>query len=287
MTCWKDANRVLLLMSSNPIPRIPIELEATLEEYHQELLRFYYHHHLNRLPTTVNNWAQQRASQHALALIQQQRPTRSLSLANPTPATVNVAPLARSNSAAPTIARALPVPPSIPSPLPSFNLPDDDETPSKPAVPSFLFPDGGAPTLPPQPSYARPHPRNDPSHPSHPLYLPTPSSSLSTTTTSSQPDSLTICTKCNEIIIGRKWTVAKGNMNFHPSCFVCEIVGCEERLEFVEFGTGVLPNEEGEGSDKAEGGEGEEKVFCMVHYEEVRPPIPFPSRSFSFFAAVH
>ena len=116
------------------------------------------------------------------------------------------------------------------------------------------------------------HPRNDPSHPSHPLYQPTsilsPSSSFNTTTsrrlsnphtttstatsTSSSNSSLQICHSCALPIIGRTW-LALGK-KFHPGCFKCSFEGCGIGLEFIEFG------------------EAEEKGWCMVHFEEVRSP---------------
>ena len=110
------------------------------------------------------------------------------------------------------------------------------------------------------------HPRNDPSHPSHPLYQPTSTSTttsrhlshlhskstaIPTTTTST---SLQICHSCSLPIIGRTW-LALGT-SFHPGCFKCSYVGCGIGLEFIEFG------------------EAEDLGWCMVHYEEVRPLLP-------------
>ena len=169
--------------------------------------------------------------------------------------------------------------------VPSFSFGDADEGEFSDEPPSFSFNGvdessdqgggrGGVNDYGASTSYKL-HPRNDPSHPSHPLYQPTslsPSSSSTTTTsrrlsnplttstatsTSSSNSSLQICHSCALPIIGRTW-LALGK-KFHPGCFKCSFEGCGIGLEFIEFG------------------EAEEKGWCMVHFEEVRLSFPSPA----------
>lgn len=146
-----------------------------------------------------------------------------------------------------------PLPPPPPPTIPEIVGPEEQlgkkmaglalapSTSRSPQPPSISFP---SPSGTPPP---RLHPRADPSHPSHSLYHPISSSSFM-----SQPlEAGTVtCLGCKKTMFGRALMAAGGQ--WHPDCFVCQEDGCYEKLEHIQFE------------------ERDDKVWCMVHFEEVR-----------------
>jgi paxillin len=120
----------------------------------------------------------------------------------------------------------------------SFGVEQDDDLPSSPSP---------LPSAPKQ----RLHPRNDPSHPSHPLYHPI-------STLSSVPLSLSldlICLGCETLIVGR--VIMALSKRWHPRCFVCTVEDCQVLLEHIEFA------------------EKDDQPYCKVHHDEVRLRLVF------------
>lgn len=135
---------------------------------------------------------------------------------------------------------------------PLFVVSPVDSLSSRPRSPSISITPvaPSAPVPPPKLAPpARPHPRNDPSHPSHELYHPSSSTPLEA--------GAVHCARCGETMYGRA-LMAFGR-EWHPDCFRCDHEGCGDLLEHIQF----------------DGRYG--KVYCMVHYEEVRSFLPFPT----------
>lgn len=131
------------------------------------------------------------------------------------------------------------------------------------AAPSFSFGDESPPvSLPAPPVAAAPrlHPRHDPSHPSHYLYHPT-------STPSRLEAGAIACAGCGQQMFGRA-LMAMGR-EWHPGCFRCSEEGCGLLLEMIQF-DGREEEVETDDNDTSQEPRTELRVYCMVHFEEVR-----------------